>query len=681
MPPLRAKRKRKTVVKPVFKDSSDELSESGTSGSSFNPSDSSEDSASSSEDSNSVPTNSSSKKKNTFRNDQRNKSTQKLKGTGRETSPMRLEDQKSKDNPFNIVKEGRKLIQDKNKVSSTATTSTVREEKTLRKPESSEEDSESDFFSSDDSSEVDYSIPKPKGTHAGQKIIELACQRLREGVETKAVAKEFGVPQSRVCYWRMKYIPPEERIERLSFKVSNKEVRECCNLYRQGVSAKVLARRYGISTDTVRDWRQKFAPETVLSYNRKYNDSIVLDVCKQLKKGESLKNIASKMNISVSTVRYLNYRYLMHLPEPKSKGSGEYSEYAQLEALDQLKQGVEPEIVAKDLKLDVNLVVKWKNERILTLKVEPVNQLKYDKNYVLNVCKRLQKGESGMKIARELGISSTLVYKWRDRYCINKKLEPKNGLKYSKDTILEACKLIRQGHSLKSVARKLQIARRIICTWRSKYLEKEEYERAIDYHTLGTASRLVKNVSKFKKRTILEACKLMKKGMTPKEVAVKLKVDLLSIQRWRRDYLVKSQIPKDDLDHDTRIKLRVCRRLNKGDLVDEVSKEFGVKKHNVYVWRRKYLPELCLRPLKRKKVTLKSEQKVVLTRREEGWKKGAFVPLRKVYIPKMMKLQFVKMIEDGACIKKLAKELNVNEVTIESWMLNWELLRSSKRSL
>lgn len=376
----------------------------------------------------------------------------------------------------------------------------------------------------------------------------------------------------------------KSKVKNNSGTVSEKDRIECCYLYKQGTKIELLTERYGVQADAIRSWRRKYAPETLLARNNsKYDKNTILEACRKLKKGESIASVASKMGISTNTIsRWKDMYFKVRVQKGESRSSCKYSEYTKLEALDRLHRGIESRVVAKDLKINVKLVLEWKDPNYsplkpVTLREEPVDQRKYDKNFIRKVCERILRGESGKKIARELGMSSSLLSKWRHKYCLDKKPEPTNGVKYNKSAILKACELLKQGVAIKDVAQELQVDHYAIRRWKRNYLGDSEIKMfSRKYHSIETVLRFAKNLRKHETSTVLEAYKLMKKGNSSKDVANKLKLDCALVSKWRRDYFVTDHLPRSSKLKD--VKVQVCERLRQGDPVRKLSKEFGIYK-------------------------------------------------------------------------------------------------------
>lgn len=504
-----------------------------------------------------------------------------------------------------------------------------------------------------------------------KKTVEQACKRLREGLKPEEVGKELGVLPGTIARWRQLYFTAEERkmitekLKKRRREAGSERMIEACNLFKQGLSTSTLAKRYGVNESTILTWRNKFAPETVMTGNNlRYSDDIILKACRALKKGSSPRSIASKMGIPQSTAISWQTKYIVgKFEETTPEGTWEYGGLTKFEACSRLKQGIPMDIVARGLKVHVSVLKKWNKEMT----------------------------------------------------------EPKNGQKFSKSLKLEACELLKQGETVNKVAKKLQVHHTNVCLWKKKFIKKEEKE----FNSFKTIVKIVQSGAKYSRKTVLTGCKLLLQGDSTKTVARKLKLDNFKVvQKWRREYLMKGWTPKDGWKYNRKIKLQIFRQFKQGIPVDEISEEFGVSKGWLFSIRPRYFRELTAKSLERKLVKnskivksflkkednvgsrndkkLKARPVVVLTRDlkidqlcrlKHGYcgvgvelSKGrnsarprAFVPLRKVYLPIRMKLKFVEMIDQGISIGKLSRELNVNELTVRSWMLNRELLIKSAK--
>lgn len=654
---LGVKRKRRDMEEETFyQDSSDddELSESRTSGSSFNPSDSEENSDSSDEELDILNVTVSSNAKTEVE------------------IPKKRKAGEIKD----------KLVENRNEQGiSTGVCQDLKRAK---------------------SKSIRVCSTKSKSKHFDKKIIDLACQRLKEGVNYKAVAKEFGIKEHTISYWLYKFIPKEERFKK-SRVIINEKMLECCNLFKQGASKSYLAKLYRVHKITIDAWLHKLAPEAFpLEPMISRNHEKILDVCRQLQRGDSTKEIAARMGVHTSTLQQWKIKYMLtKVQETTLAGAYEHNRFTRLEALHQLQQGVAAKIVAKNLNVDISLIHKWESEDVVRITSEPVSEYdesRYEKDFVLNACKRLQQGESRQKVAKEIGITMGVINRWANKYCLKIKQKPRDGPKFDKGIITAVCKLIEKGNVDRVIAEKFKINRRQITEWRNKYFTRGELE-AIKYNDSSAIERLVKCEPKCDRNTILKACKLMREGNSMKKVVKDCKTYHHVVQRWYRDYLLKNKelVPKRKKKFDENLIAQVCDLLKQGVTRSKISKELGITWQFVDHLQRTYARSGGPNNLEHSSdVKLKSKPVVVLvkdrridalcqkliidpidSRKDSTVKTRVFVPTRKIHIPTKMKLRFVKMIENGVSVAKLSKELNINELIIRSWILNQELLRNS----
>lgn len=57
----------------------------------------------------------------------------------------------------------------------------------------------------------------------------------------------------------------------------------------------------------------------------------------------------------------------------------------------------------------------------------------------------------------QIGVPSWTVSKWKAKYLLGRNKLIRDGIKYKKNTILEACKLLKQGEQTKIISRKLNV--------------------------------------------------------------------------------------------------------------------------------------------------------------------------------------------------------------------------------
>lgn len=535
-------------------------------------------------------------------------------------------------------------------------------------------------------SNVNQHIRVPGSIRYDRKVIDQACNRLREGASLETVAQEFGVTKDIVSKWRWYYIPEDERKEmirktvkeKLSPILDNETVLEACKLMKQGASTISLAKRFGVHRDTIFNWRKKFAPETVRNgrYFSPCSDETVLKVCKELKKGALKKTIASKMGIQRDTVRDWQQKYLLaKYQESTPEGTWEYDRYTKLEVCNRLRQGQLIETIAEELDLHISVVRKWKSENIVTIVAKPVDGPKHDRHFILNVCNRLQKGESESSIAKSLGISMGLVDSWKRMYCTSEEQQPTDGLKHSKDTILRAVTLLKSGEHVNDVARKLQISRPTISEWKAKYIRRKGRK-------LNTFSTVLYLTRKFYcKRLVLKAYKLRKQGDSIISIARKLKIKRQLLGKWQWKYFQRKAVTEEDLN-----KIQQMREhFTMGDRTIDISIKFGVEHRTVDLWRLKYLEEIASRFLDKmnsngisKDVKLKSLPVVVLKEDQKIDELCRVMNFRtRRFIDKQLIEQACKRLRDGVSSRIIAEEFGVLESRVAWW--RYRILPEEKR--
>lgn len=531
---------------------------------------------------------------------------------------------------------------------------------------------------------------KIEGTlyYSKEKITQV-CELLKQGASMSKISREFGIHPVTIRKWKLKYIFRDfPLVPKLKKEQTRMQVYE---FLKQGHSIQSIAKQLGVGPETVDRWRYKLVPESEGTFkinSDNTDNNKILEVCRKLIQDYSMTAVSKITGIPYKRVITWNYKYLS---ERQDETEGRWSGYIMLEACQQLQRGISADIVAKELNVSVNLVRKWETENAVILRTEPQGGRKYDKEFIRNVCEQLQQGKTVKSIAGELNVHPHSVRGWKERYCTGKVPEPKDGMKYKKETILEACKLLKKGKSLTNVARKLKIDFRMVHSWRVKYLENRAFgPESNNYFQFN------RKIPKCDKKMIREGCKLLKKGYSAEKVGRILKVSGTTVRNWSRKSIRKeNEQPKPRRKFDIRIVRQVCKRLQRGEKIGDLSHEFKVDKQTIYKWKHNShvvdskIKEFLRTEKIRKKgiddVKLKSKCSVVLLRnskidelgrkvasdfsaknhqpakKSHSGRTKVFVPFRKVHISNMVKLQLVKMIEDdGVSIATLSKELNVN---------------------
>lgn len=438
---------------------------------------------------------------------------------------------------------------------------------------------------------IEEDAKKSSGIRYDKKIIKQACQRLREGASVKSVAQELDVKREVVSGWRAYYIriPMAERKKWNKKKYEQEKVLEACKLMKEGATTKFLAERYGLDKRLISSWRSRYAPETLKETRKiRHGESTILEACRELKEGGTVSSVAATMGIGYYTIQAWQRKCLIaKFQELTPEGTWEYIKYTKLEACNRLKQGETLEDVAEDLDIPRHILHKWKSENIVTITAQPKDGYKYDKQYILNVCNRLQQGETGLGIAKSLGIDCVTVYRWKSLYCRSQQPQPSDGPKHNKSTVLQACNLLKSGERAKDVAQKLKVNLSTVKSWKYKYLNEETPKTTPKYHSVSTVLSRARN-SKCKE-SLLVAYKLLKQGHRLTSVARKLKVDIKTVWEWKRHYFLITEASRDSSNYDKKVIQQVHKSFKHGASTAIISKKFDIGGNTVNEWRCKYL--------------------------------------------------------------------------------------------
>lgn len=232
----------------------------------------------------------------------------------------------------------------------------------------------------------------------------------------------------------------------------------------------------------------------------------------------------------------------------------------------------------------------------------------------------------------------------------------KDGKKYDKSTILKACKLMEQGDSNKSVAKKLKINLPAVQKWRREILSARSSKLA------ETRIR-----GQFDKKTISKVCVRLERGDKIRPLSREVGINRGSIQKWNR-WFVKGNRPisgsqknDDKITNDVKLKTRPVVVLTRDPKIDALCRKLNLNF-----------------PLARES----NESSKFSLENQKNRLRRPFVPIRKVKYPIRTKLRIMKMIEEGASIAKLSQDFNIHGLILKSWVLNRYLLkRRFKRKL
>lgn len=553
-----------------------------------------------------------------------------------------------------------------------------------------------------------------------------ACERLKKGESASKIAKELGAHLGTVQKWYRDYVKKGKPVQSEKYKkskmCSREQMLEACELLKQGHPTIFVAKKFGVARSTVQCWRHKYAPEswTDRRYSWKFDSDKILRACDLLKKGYTVASVARKIGVSRGAVQQWRVKYLKEIEDTReSNTTGKYDKWTMLRACTRLRQGIAMNVVARELNVDERVLKKWASQNYLLKKSEVIEDSRgFDRSIIRRVCERLQQGETPLVIGKKLGINRQTIYNWKERYLVGPRRElrdTRDGHKYKRQTVLEACKLLKQGVSTRNVAKRLNVNYGVIMKWRTRYVKGQKSEPT--YQSLKAYLHLIKDTGKYDKNTIIEACELLRQGTSTTNTSKKLNVPVDQVVLWRQRFLLgRKRVYKPDNVTSRRRKkyerykkatiFKVCKLLRQGAKIRPLSRQLGIGRKTIQRWYRKYVTEKSRKiPAKTwlKIGALVNDEKlmgnpvVVLTKdpkidrlcpgvdasnksqERNGNKKRklskTFVPLRKVYISKEMKLQFVKLIiEEGVLVADLSRKLNINGLTLQSWVMNRELL-------
>lgn len=462
---------------------------------------------------------------------------------------------------------------------------------------------------------ADHGLQQQEDATYSEETINKACDLLKQGVSSSNVMLEFGLSRETITEWKEKYIGKEAQ------NLSDEQIIKASELFKQGRTLQFVAQQLGVHKDALRHWKFKFDPESKefhLINEIAYDKGTVIEVCRQLAQGISMKVVMKRTGIPYMTLSAWKAKYLR---ERQDATEGRWSKYIMFRACQQLQQGVSADTVAKELDVSVNLVRKWEAENVVKLRAELRDGRIYDEQFILGVLKRLKEGKSGNSLAIELGIGPMTVQRWKDRYFKEKNSEIKDGRKYKKETIIEACELLKKGERVLSVARKLQVHRDAVRDWRIKYVDKRDFESASANQFHYNTKR---SIAICDEKMIQEGCKLLQQGHASKEIARKFKISITTVDKWKRFYIRNEYSePRFAKKFDKKTIGKVCKRLMKGEKVMDLSKELGITWSTIYRWNNKYV----LR--KKIKSSLKAERDSKKDVNDVKLKSKAYVALTK----------------------------------------------------
>lgn len=267
-------------------------------------------------------------------------------------------------------------------------------------------------------------------------------------------------------------------------------------------------------------------------------------------------------------------------------------------------------------------------------KLSPIrSREKYNKETILAACEQLKQGEPLTSIAKKIGgnCAPSTVRRWQQKYMPDSSSKRKYHRKVTDSKIIETCILLNEGGLVKDLASRVGVCEATVRRWKKKFATENEFEPA-----------------------------------KPSEVTSKRSSELFydsnCMQFWQYDPLVEYRERALELPQST---------------LEQMSKDVKLRSEPIVALTRdRKVEKLCSRLIEDSlmKVLKESLKRCNNNKRRQSLKRKKFVPTRKVYFPKELKLQVVKMIDKGISALKLARVLKVNELIINSWVSNRDLL-------
>lgn len=502
-----------------------------------------------------------------------------------------------------------------------------------------------------------------------------ACNLLKEGYSAETIARLFKANPKTISNWGNKYIKKNRPIELKTGVKSNYDtevIAQACDRMKKGESMESISEDLDINIKTLKRWQAKYLTEResrlTIGVGQRFTKEIKLEICKQLIQGELTKSVAEKYGVDITCIQRWQSKYIVD-GELVSNVSSIYDREIIQDACARLVKGESIKAVANAFKLHSTTVKNWSQRYIVDGKVQ-MNQRIFKKSVMLEACKRLGQGELAVDIAEELGCCAQSVRAWRRQYGNREKEVIRNGVKYSRKTIVEACIRLKRGESVKRVAKALGASENSVRGWRTEHLRSHKIEDG----------------RKYSKKVVLEALDRMKRGESTSTISKDLGMSGHTLTIWRRRF-IDPKTKKGACS--VNIILEACEKLKEGESPEAVAAELGVDVKDVLEWELDYVTkDSSTRPtIKKAKSAKRAKLESTCNNKKHKVKKNLerssshrvaeskiFVPLRKIHIPKETKLQIVKMMDEGVSTARLSRELNINQLTLQSWILNRSLL-------
>lgn len=258
-------------------------------------------------------------------------------------------------------------------------------------------------------------------------------------------------------------------------------ITEACNRLERGDSVKTVANAFNVKPGTVKTWQQKYGKneKRLIKRSWKYDNNTILEACGELKRGVPIRPVAKKFGISEDTLLLWKYKYLGYKKDSKQVGNEKKDDvYTKLVARKLLSEGKSAKVIAKELDVDIKWVQKWRKKELVDNGIQIMDGWKYDKSIIVKACKLLEQGETPPFVAKKFNVPLGTVRSWILDHVKKQKSKVTNGYIYDKNLISKICKRLKQGESLASLSREFKISATTIAYWKRKYrIEKESISK------------------------------------------------------------------------------------------------------------------------------------------------------------------------------------------------------------
>lgn len=418
---------------------------------------------------------------------------------------------------------------------------------------------------------------------------------------------------------------------------------------------------------------------------KKIRETIILEACDRMKQGVSSWQIATDYDVCIETARNWRKKYLPHLGPEIRRKPGFYSRETMDKACNQLKQGVSIRDVSREFQIKTSTIERWHTkyvtERAPELMME-IGKYTYTSDLIKTICKDLIEGNSVNDVAKKFGFDYRTIQGWKSKFIKNGKILMENkqekltkaktwwdqeGLNSRHEVMVEACNRLRRGESLHSVVTQLD-------AWEKKMDERRKR------HGLP---KLKPNQKNYNSKIVLRACNRLMQGQTVRDVAKDVGVLYTTVKYWQRSLFREDEFKSTTatVQDESKTSLTASRHellktLTNSKLIADSKLMLDPR---VVMTRDSRIDNLAFNKRSHTgDLNNNCHGSFYTSGIQKKLTKKTFLPLRKVHIPRLLKLQVIQMvIDEGVPVVEISRKLNVNASIIESWIFNKELLRKN----